>query len=192
MNDVQTTKAALLQAQAELDARRQDAAQAAERLQMLRGRVSRLRAEEVLDGVSHARRIASDEKEITGLEQTLSVWPDVEVELERRIQAAEAAHIAALEADREQTLTTLTGRESELRERFAAAALALLQTSADIGDIHEQREAIRVSMVDEFNSGRRPNLAACPVNPALPRFDVGWLFHRQHLSLAERALRSSQ
>lgn len=189
MNDVQMTKVALLQAQAELDARRQDAAQAVERLRMLRERVSRLRAEEALDGVNHGRRITSDAKEVTGLEQTLAVWPDVEAELIRRIQVAEDAHTAALEADRERTLAELAVRETELWTQFSAVGVQLLEVAAQLGDIRLAREEIRIAMTDEWVSGRRPNLRGAPINPPLPEFPARLLFDRQRLELAKAQLR---
>jgi chromosome segregation ATPase len=189
---VQEAKTKLLTAQAELSARQQDAAHGHERLRTLRDRVSRLRAEELLDGVSHARRISTDEKEIANLEQTLATWPDVEHELQRRIVAAEVELVTAQDAERQQTLAALAEQERELRERFAAAALALLEVSADIGDIHQQRDTMRMQVVDEYTSGKRPNQAGAPINPPLPTFQPGWLFNRQHLALAERTLRNSQ
>ncbi len=187
---LQETKNNLLNLRAERDQRQADVQVAHQRIAALSELASRLRAEQELDGVDHGKRLASIQAEIGHLEASRAAWADVDAELGRRVAAAEVAHAAALELDRQQTLAAMEAREGKLRKQFADKALALLEVSYQIQDLHDRRTAMRVAMLDEKNGGARTTLAQAPVNPERPPFFPGWLFHRQHLAEALRTLRN--
>lgn len=114
-------------------AQRQQAVDNAQRTkETATARLSQLRAMQALDGVDVAKRITAAEKEITAADATLSLWPDVQAELGRRLATAQAALQASIVGEMKEELTSLLAAERGRRLAFAEAIHNAAQCGHDL------------------------------------------------------------
>jgi hypothetical protein len=95
-------------------------------------RLSQLRASQALDGLDLSKRIAKAEQDIAKIDELLATWPDVQAELQRRVEAAKQAVIVAGNADMQNELTELQALERGRRLAFAEALHGLAQVGLDL------------------------------------------------------------
>ena len=121
---------------AELLDERQSRTQAAQGAQAGRDeatrRLSQLRASQALDGLDLSKRITAAEADITRHDALLATWTDVEAELERRVQSAKSALLAAGNADLLAELAELQAAERGRRLAFAEAIHDAAQSGRDL------------------------------------------------------------
>lgn len=115
-----TAKQALAQHTAELAERRSLAAVNTQRRQGLENSISRLIAEQQLDGLDHSQRIAKAREELAEVSGWLKTWPAVESELVRRVGLAQAEARETWKKEMADRLAGLIAAEQELRGFYAA------------------------------------------------------------------------
>jgi hypothetical protein len=121
---------------AELLDEQQSRTQAAQNAQSSRAeamqRLSQLRATQALDNVDLSKRIAKAEQDIAKIDALLATWPDVQAELQRRVQSAKDAVQVAGNADMLAELAELRASERGRRLAFAEAIHNAAQCGHDL------------------------------------------------------------
>ena len=132
MSNIQIAKQQLAELLDERQSRTEAARQAQAGKDEAVQRLSQLRAAQALDGVDLSKRIAKAEADITRHDALLATWPDVQAELERRVQSAKDAVQAAGNADLLAELAELQGLERGRRLAFAEAIHTAAQCGYDL------------------------------------------------------------
>jgi hypothetical protein len=109
-------------------------------------RLSQLRATQALDNVDLSKRIAKAEARISEIDALLATWPDVQVELARRVQSAKDAVIVAANADMLAELAELQGAERGRRLAFAEAIHNAAQCGHDLRLLLNRKTALRAEL----------------------------------------------
>lgn len=179
MNDARQEHA---NAKAELIERQADAVAKQQRQAELGRQISQLVAEQEIDGVDHAKRLAKLRSEQAEIAQELATWPDVQAELERRLEATVSALQQHEHQERLAELDTLRSMEAGQREAFAGKAIELIEASAALKQTLERKVAIRGEILESGRGGVDIG------NPELPPFYNGWLQSPQGMSEARQTL----
>jgi hypothetical protein len=135
----------------------------------LEAEISRLTAEQELDGVDHTKRLTALQGELATVTQALATWPDVEAELLRRLDIAAAALGDQEHAERLTELAQLRQAEADQRLAFARHGLALLEAAQALQATLDRKALLREGMV---SSGRGVVETG---DPQPPTFYHGWL-----------------
>lgn len=143
--------------------------------------ISQLIAEEQLDGVDHGARLGKLRTEQAQLEETLSTWPAVEAELQRRLTAARQAVAELEKAELLQELVQLRTNEDAGRRAFADLALQFVETAATLKRQLDRKLAIKAELLQR---GKGIDVG----DPELPVFYQGWLRSDGGLVEARRSL----
>lgn len=143
--------------------------------------ISQLIAEEQLDGVDHGTRLGKLRTEQAQLEETLSKWPAVEAELQRRLTAARQAVAELEKAELLQELDQLRTNEDAGRRAFADLALQFVETAATLKRQLDRKIAIKAELLQR---GKGVDVG----DPELPVFYPGWLRSDGGLIEAQRTL----
>lgn len=143
--------------------------------------ISQLIAEQQLDGVDHGSRLDKLRSELGQLEEVLSMWPAVEAELQRRLEAARSALAEAKKAELLQELEQLRANEDAGRRAFADAALQFVETAAALKRQLDRKLAIKAELLQR---GKGVDVG----DPELPAFYPGWLRSDGGLTEARRSL----
>ena len=143
--------------------------------------ISQLIAEEQLDGVNHGARLGKLRTEQAQLEETLSTWPAVEAELQRRLTAARQAVAELEKAELLQELDQLRTNEDAGRRAFADLALQFVETAATLKRQLDRKMAIKAELLQR---GKGVDVG----DPELPVFYPGWLRSDGGLAEARRSL----
>jgi len=143
--------------------------------------ISQLIAEEQLDGVDHGTRLGKLRTEQAQLEETLSTWPAVEAELQRRLTAARQAVAELEKAELLQELDQLRTNEDAGRRAFADLALQFVETAATLKRQLDRKIAIKSELLQR---GKGVDVG----DPELPVFYPGWLRSDGGLAEARRSL----
>lgn len=143
--------------------------------------ISQLIAEEQLDGVDHGARLGKLRTEQAQLEETLSTWPAVEAELQRRLTAARQAVAELEKAELLQELDQLRTNEDAGRRAFADLALQFVETAATLKRQLDRKMAIKAELLQR---GKGVDVG----DPELPVFYPGWLRSDGGLVEARRSL----
>jgi chromosome segregation ATPase len=146
MNNTQHAKQTL----AELLDEQQSRTQAAQSAQASRTeaaqRLSQLRATQALDNVDLSKRIAKAEARISEIDALLATWPDVQAELQRRVQSAKDAVQVAGNADMLAELAELRASERGRRLAFAEAIHSAAQCGHDLRLLLNRKTALRAEL----------------------------------------------
>lgn len=167
---------------AELVERLADAAAKQQRNTELGRQISQLVAEQEIDGVDHTERLAKLRNEQAEIVQFLGTWPDVQAELERRLEAAVSALQQQEHQERLAELDTLRSMEAGQRDAFAGKAIELIEVSAALKQTLERKVAIRGEILESGRGGVDIG------NPELPPFHNGWLQSPQGMHEARQTL----
>lgn len=143
--------------------------------------ISQLIAEEQLDGVDHGARLGKLRTEQAQLEETLSTWPAVEAELQRRLTAARQAVDELEKAELLQELDQLRTNEVAGRQRFAEAGLQFVEVATTLKQQLDRKLAIKAELLQR---GKGVDVG----DPELPAFYPGWLRSDGGLTEARRNL----
>lgn len=157
---------------AELQDRQSLAQTKGPRLAAVQREISRLNAEQELDGADHAKRIAKLESERDELVAWLDTWPDVKAELNRRIDEAQAAVTEEEQDQRMATLQTLLEAEPELRQRFASDMATFAETAQELRKLIADKEAIVNASFEHGHPIR--DKAGDLMMPTIPNAAVNW------------------
>jgi len=114
-----TAKQQLAQHQAELAERRSLAQINIQRRQDLHSAISRMTAEQEIDGIDHSKRLAKARADLALTEEWLKNWNHVESELVRRVGEATAAAKEEWKRDMVDRLAGSMAAEQELRKFHA-------------------------------------------------------------------------
>lgn len=114
-----SAKQALAHHQAELSERRSLAAVNTQRRADLQAAISRMTAEQEIDGVDHSKRLVKARADLGLTEEWLRTWPAVESELVRRVGEAQAATTLEWRDEQIDRLAGCMAAEKALRLAYA-------------------------------------------------------------------------
>lgn len=137
-----TAKAKLAEHQAELAERRSLAAVNIQRRADLQAAISRMTAEQEIDGIDHTQRLVKARQDLAEADAWLQTWPDVEQELCRRITAAELAAKAEEQQQRLHDMAALLEAEAALRIEFAAKHVQFAEIGYQLRNLLHTKEAL--------------------------------------------------
>ena len=166
--NIQEARAALVALEAEMGKRAVEAANADRQGKQLRQTISRLVGSMQLDGSDFTAQIAAARADLAKAEQIVRLWPDVEAELERRIEEARGEvkrHELQLKLD---SLHVLASEEERLRQQFYAKGLEFLEVADQLVGVTERKEATRREVNQAGGSTRDVPYTEHPP------FFVGW------------------
>ena len=132
-------------------------------------RLSQLRASQALDNVDLSKRIAKAEADIAKIDALLATWPDVRVELARRVEAAQQAVQVAGNADMLAELAELQATERGRRLAFAEALHGLAQVGLDLRQLLNRKLWLKAEL---YQAGKIVDAGDCEL-PNWPRWGIG-------------------
>jgi hypothetical protein len=132
-------------------------------------RLSQLRASQALDNVDLSKRIAKAEQDIAKIDALLATWPDVQAELQRRVQSAKDAVQQAATADMSAELTELQALERGRRLAFAEALHSLAQVGLDLRQLLNRKLWLKAEL---YQAGKIVDAGDCEL-PNWPRWGIG-------------------
>lgn len=166
--NIQEARAALTVLEAERDKQAVEAANADRQAKQLRSTISRLVGSMAIDKTDFTQQINDARADLARTEQIVRLWPDVETEIERRIEEARTEvrrHEIQLMVD---GFHQLAADEQALREQFYEKGLEFLEVADKLAHVFDAKEAKRRQLEQQKVSTR-------DVPPTeFPSFYVGW------------------